>query len=651
MPALFASFAPEIAPIPLPREAYAPGLRKYVRDDHIKAARQVIASRRTSLNEARNAHRKAQETAIPVPTDGTLAFDDPFNQMLTNRWILTGDGWEYRDGALHQTISSRDGARVTSAAPHPRDFEAISTYTTTGGDTFKSVALRFDVSEDSQHSHQVYTSAHANQPKLQIAHKSNGKMAYPSKGKVNRHIEVGETYVLKIAVRDTLINVWLNNDFLLAYRLPDRKAGGRIVLSAFDATAAFEHFSVRPLAANETLTEATSASSTLTGLRVARAQLKLARAELHALQCTIAADTAQYSQPVPNNSTAMAREAAFQQASVAATKLQVDIATHLGNDTNKLAKAQSELAKAEARKFDALQGKVTYTSLRGARKALESPADKEADYPAVYPDTSTGRRSALAHWITHRDHPLFARVAVNHIWMRHFGEPLIDSVFDFGRRTPRPEQADLLDWLAVEFIESGWSMKHLHRRMTLSKTYQRSVSNKDADARTFASDPDNHTYWRMNSRRMESQVVRDSLLHLAGTLDMSIGGPSLDPKKSSQRRSLYFLHSRDDQNTFLSMFDDADLMQCYRRAESIAPQQALALGNSMLALKAADQVAEILKGPDFSTNAFAWIIGRSPTNPERAACETYLADFDDPETARSRLVHALFNHNDFVTIR
>src|SRR5690606_25952912 len=160
-----------------------------------------------------------------------------------------------------------------------------------------------------------------------------------------------------------------------------------------------------------------------------------------------------------------------------------------------------------------------------------------------------------------------------------------------GRQAKRPEQAELLDYLAVELMESGWSFRHLHRLLVTSAAYRRNSSNAGADPATLAADPTNRYYWRAHPRRMESQVLRDSILHLAGTLDLTVGGPSLDPKKPSFRRSLYFTQSRDDQNKFLSMFDDADILQCYRRPESIVPQQALALANSSISIGMAEKIA------------------------------------------------------------
>ncbi|MEZ5303249.1 MAG: DUF1553 domain-containing protein, partial [Verrucomicrobiales bacterium] len=251
--------------------------------------------------------------------------------------------------------------------------------------------------------------------------------------------------------------------------------------------------------------------------------------------------------------------------------------------------------------------------------------------------------------------------AVNHVWLRHFGEPLVESVSDFGRRAPRPEHLDLLDYLAAEFMESGWSFRHLHRLMVTSKLYRLTSSNAGADPETLRADPANHFYWRMNPRRMESQAVRDSLLFLGGDLDLRLGGPSTDPKDGGRRRSLYFLHSRDQQDKFLGMFDDADHLQCYRRSESIVPQQALALANSKLALEIADKIAARLDaastGDAFIAAAFEAILCRPPDPEEAAACAEFCAQIAAlPEgggeaSARARLVHALINHNDFVTVR
>jgi hypothetical protein len=310
-----------------------------------------------------------------------------------------------------------------------------------------------------------------------------------------------------------------------------------------------------------------------------------------------------------------------------------------------------------------------YTPIAGALKSAESPLDKNPETVFVYPSTSTGRRTALANWLTDRRNSLTARVAVNHIWMRHFGTPLVATVFDLGRKGTPPTHPELLDWLAVDFMEHGWSMKRLHRMIVLSEAYRRSSSSAGADPKTLASDPENRHYWRMNPRRMEAQAVRDSLLHLAGMLKEKTGGPSVAPTEELVPwRSLYFTHSHNDHVKFLATFDDAGVLDCYRRDESIVPAQALALWNSKLSMMMGTKIAGRLEAKlgqasdsAYAVEAFRTILASSPNPDELRACEKTLADLKillktrgagDPERkAREILVQSLINHNDFVTIR
>jgi hypothetical protein len=311
-----------------------------------------------------------------------------------------------------------------------------------------------------------------------------------------------------------------------------------------------------------------------------------------------------------------------------------------------------------------------YTPLTGALKTLENNLETEASRRKAFPKTSTGRRFALAKWIADEKNPLTARVAVNHIWAHHFGQPLVASVFDFGRKGAPPTHPELLDWLAVELMEHGWSMKHLHKLMVTSNAYRMASSIAGAPPANRQADGDNHFLWHMNPGRMESQVVRDSLLYLGDQLDSTLGGPSVEiaQQEASKRRSLYFFHSAIDRNRFLTTFDEADALECYRRRESIVPQQALALANSKLALDMADKIADGLgkqlgdvADRAFANEAFFAVLGSTPTLPELTACTQALTRWrglytgmqatDATRRARAHLVHALLNHNDFVTIR
>jgi hypothetical protein len=323
--------------------------------------------------------------------------------------------------------------------------------------------------------------------------------------------------------------------------------------------------------------------------------------------------------------------------------------------------------------------------LAEARKKLDTPGQEYTPVGEEYPRQSTGRRLALARWITDPRHPLTARVAVNQIWMRHFGEPLVAEVFDFGLRSPRPANADLLDWLAAELVDSGWSMKHIHRLIVTSQAYRLASSGDERlVARNLAADPDNHLLWRAEVRRLDAEVIRDSLLAVAGKLDLTLGGPDIDFAlgETVPRRSLYFRHAYEKQMKLLTLFDVASPTECYRRSESIVPQQALALANSAMGVSLARELAGDLRDEaagdptSFVERAFLAVLSREPTDKELATCSEFLSHqtarlaetdklspiggtteaptppaSDPAQRARENLVHVLMNHNDFVTIR
>jgi hypothetical protein len=326
--------------------------------------------------------------------------------------------------------------------------------------------------------------------------------------------------------------------------------------------------------------------------------------------------------------------------------------------------AQSALMNAEhAATLADEKGREAATKAVTAAKAALTKGEAERDKPKApesytsmtmtFPNQSTGRRKALAEWLTRRDHPLTARVAVNHLWMRHFQEPLVSSVFDFGRNGKSPTHPALLDWLAAELMENGWSMKHLHRLIVTSAAYRRSSSNyKSGIINQESTDPDNRFLWRMNPSRMEAEVVRDSVLHLAGALNAKFGGQELENTESetSTRRSLYFsCHPETGgRSAMAAMFDAPEPTDCYRRSRSVLPQQALVLTNSKLVHNhSAALVRQIGQdAPDFIIAAFEHVLSRPPTADELASCRDFLK-----EGSKESLMRVLLNHNDFVTVR
>jgi hypothetical protein len=346
-------------------------------------------------------------------------------------------------------------------------------------------------------------------------------------------------------------------------------------------------------------------------------------------------------------------------------------------DAASLASVEKELATARGSLDKAMKAAAnpgeTFTPLVGAKWTVTRFKTSTADDPTVpFPATSTGRRSALASWITDPRNPLTARVAVNHIWMRHIGKPLVATVFEFGRKGNAPTHPELLDWLASELVDGPqggqvWSMKHLHRLICTSAAYRMGSSIAGADA-ALKADPDNRLLWRREPIRLEAQVVRDGILALAGTLDPTMGGPPVKEadQPASRRRSLYFWHSDISRNVFLTTFDDAAVKECYQRDQSIVPQQALALSNAGLVHDAAATIVEWLQASGspaddaaFVERAFKTILHRGPSADEKAACEAALAKWrtaakpaaGTADPARVLTVWALLNHNDFVTLR
>ena len=406
-----------------------------------------------------------------------------------------------------------------------------------------------------------------------------------------------------------------------------------------------------------------------------------AEAELAAFEARVAADAARYA----GGTLAGDRKGEPAVASLVAAAVAAERAAAEAKSAMALAVAERDIARAAS---VVPADEAASKALAAAREAREKgaaalaaerarPVDPAADYAPLSPkylQETTGRRTALAHAIASRENPLTARVAVNHLWGWHFGEPLVATPADFGRNGARPSHPALLDWLACEFMESGWSMKRFHRLVVTSAAY-RMASGVPATPEGEASagvDPENRSLWRFPVGRMEAEVVRDSLLAVAGVLDTTRGGPELEQALglSSRRRSLYFSHHGEEKMEFLELFDAPDPGDCYRRTTSVQPQQALALVNSDLTRQLAAALAARLweaaaarpdRAEGFIDEAFVTVLGRAASDAERAATREFLGSqaallaaegTAEPEArARSGVVHALMNHNDFVTVR
>ena len=291
---------------------------------------------------------------------------------------------------------------------------------------------------------------------------------------------------------------------------------------------------------------------------------------------------------------------------------------------------------------------------------------------------STGRRSALARWLTERSNPLVARVMVNRIWHYHFGRGIVATPSDFGMMGERPTHPGLLDWLAAEFVESGWSVKHIHRLILRSNTYRQAAkpaanpvhslakaSETASAARAQEADPFNKLLWKFPAHRLEGEVLRDSALSVAGLLNPTIGGPSVLPplpagvpkpqggwneaKTASEhrRRSVYVFVRRNMPLPLLATFDFPDTHEsCARRYRTTTAPQALTLLNahepSEWARAFAGRVLESAGSETMAqiemANRLAY--GRSPSPREKDVALTFLDRqarivADRPEDAES----------------
>jgi mono/diheme cytochrome c family protein len=205
------------------------------------------------------------------------------------------------------------------------------------------------------------------------------------------------------------------------------------------------------------------------------------------------------------------------------------------------------------------------------------------------PITNGSGRWELAHWIARPENPLTARVMVNRIWQHHFGEGLVRTPNNFGKLGAPPTHPELLDFLALEFTQSGWSIKAMHRAIMLSAAYQQSSV---PDPQTLERDPDNLLFGRMNRRRVESEVLRDCLLAVTGELDRTVGGRAVRDL-NIPRRTLYVMTIRSDLSTFQSLFDAADPTGIVeKRVHSTVSPQALFLLNDPFMLMRSEAVAK-----------------------------------------------------------
>ena len=276
------------------------------------------------------------------------------------------------------------------------------------------------------------------------------------------------------------------------------------------------------------------------------------------------------------------------------------------------------------------------------------------------------RRLAFARWLSDRRNPLTARVIVNRLWMHHFGSGIVTTPNDFGQNGTRPSHPLLLDWLSTELMDNNWSLKHIHRLLLLSSTFQQ---DNRPGKKGLELDSASALLWRFPPRRLEAEAIRDSILKASGVLDLTMGGPGFSgftvipenvnhffPKNKygpeDYRRMIYMIKVRQEQESVFGAFDCPDAGQVIsKRSRSTTPIQALNLFNSSFALQMAGLLQKRLEqeaGPgntDRIRLAFELCFGRKP-GPEEAKEGERLVN----QHGLQGLCRALFNSNEFVFI-
>ena len=301
--------------------------------------------------------------------------------------------------------------------------------------------------------------------------------------------------------------------------------------------------------------------------------------------------------------------------------------------------------------------------------------ERPAEILPVANAQSTGRRAALARWLTQADNPLTSRVMANRIWHYQFGRGIAGTPSDFGMMGERPVNKELLDYLAVRFVELGWSVKKLNREIMLSATWQQSADWRD-DA--GAEDPGNKLTWRYPRHRLEGEAIRDSILSVAGALNAKMYGPGVFPalppgmvtrggwkaqedESEANRRSVYIFVRRNTRYPMLQAFDMPDTHEsCARRNVTVSSTQALELLNSEIVMGWANQLSKRVRndaGLDERgqvERAWKLVYQRPPSEAETASALAFLKKHasvaGDREAVFTDFCHALINSNEFVYV-
>ncbi|MEE3372981.1 MAG: PSD1 and planctomycete cytochrome C domain-containing protein [Planctomycetota bacterium] len=302
---------------------------------------------------------------------------------------------------------------------------------------------------------------------------------------------------------------------------------------------------------------------------------------------------------------------------------------------------------------------------------------------------TSGRRLALARWITSATNPLTSRVLANRLWHYHFGSGIVPTPSDFGRNGRPPSHPDLLDWLASELQACGWHLKHLHRQIVTSHAFRQSSQVEDVKAVRL--DPGNRLLWRQNLRRLEAEAIRDAMLFVTGSLNLQVGGPAIYPQLSAEvlstqsrpgsgwgksaaadrsRRSIYIYVKRTLTVPLMDSFDqpNPDKPDPGRATTTIAPQALILLNSRFTDIQSTRMAGRLRRdaGADRRhqiEHAYRLTLGRNPTAAEQEISQAFLdrqrqgfrslsgeSELTAGKVALARFCRLLMNLNEFVYI-
>ena len=705
VPQIFSAWIPPES-VSLPPLGRIPLLRKPVRDQTLKNLQNNINRAQQKMVMAEEWRVLAAKGAVPEPK-GIVVLEDDFKKASKD-WQMGPGQWSFEGERLTQSDVKGPASKWLKTTENlPENFSLTARFKIISGENELAAGFTFETAEGAGGGEGIFLSASEETPGLRFILEIGGE-SHPRADLLRTlPIKIGVEYELRFDVRGKLLNVYVNGVLQQTYNGHDI-AGRQLRVWSLNAKVEFTYLrvvalpSVMPMApmdsvknylpvaklAKPATTQQTAFADAILGQAKLKVELDKARFESH--RAAVVAEEWKYlNAPAADDKAAVEKhKARLDQLAKAAQKeqrLEAVVKAKEGifqaEQKLKTTKALAAAGKKDDEKLtkavtDAAKNiEVKKKALAAAEKKISEPLTPSYSGLSSSYGNSSGRRLALARWMTDENNPLTARVAANHIWLRHFDRALVTSVFDFGLEGKKPTHPELLNWMACELREptmvpyrdgwtagkseaGAWSMKHLHKLIVTSRAYRMAST---PDEENLATDPDNLWLWRIAPRRMEAEVVRDCVLHAAGGLDPKLGGPDLPGSDgmASPRRSIYFHHSPSSQMDFLKVFDGADPTESYQRHTSIVPHQALALFNSELTHVQSRHLARKLnithaEDAKFIQVAYEQILTRKPKANEMALCTKYLKTqtaVTGRLRARENLVHALFNHHEFVTIQ